>query len=86
MMQLSIALLFAFAGIASLAVVGQTLRRAWITVGELRAAIVQCDEVQAAMVRTVSFERRLAPPILRVIPGARTLRTVSAPCALPVAA
>ncbi len=85
-MQLAIALLFAFAGIASLAVVGQALRRAWSAAGELRAALAHCEEVQTVTVRTLSFERRPAPPVLRIIPGAKARRTVRAPCALPVAA
>jgi hypothetical protein len=83
MLQPAIALLFAFAGLASLAVVGQVLHRAWRAAGELRTALARCDTVQPVMLRTVSIERR---PALRVIPGARTLRTASAPCALPVAA
>lgn len=86
MLQLAIALLFAFAGVASLAVIGQALRRAWSAAGELRTALAQCDEVQAATVRTLSFERHPAPPVLRIIPGAKAPRTVMAPCALPVAA
>ena len=86
MLQLSIALLFAAAGLASVAVVGQALRRAWSAVGELRRALAECETVQPALVRTYAIERRTAPPVLRVIPGARTLRTASAPCALPVAA
>jgi hypothetical protein len=83
MLQLSIALLFASAGLASLAVISQTLRRAWSAAGELRMALAQCDAVQPAVLRTVSLERH---PALRVIQGAKTLRTVSAPCALRVAA
>lgn len=86
MLQLSIALLFAVAGMASVAVVGQALRRAWTAVGELRSALAECETVQPAVVRTYAIERHAARPALRVIPGARTRRTASAPCGLLVAA
>jgi hypothetical protein len=86
MLQLSIALLFAVAGLASAAVVGQVLRRAWSAAGELRRALAECEAVQPAVVRTYAIEWRAAPPVLRVISGARTYRTAPAPCALRVAA
>ena len=87
MLQFSIALLFAAAGLVSLAVVGQALRRAWAVTGDLRRALAECETAQAATVRTYAIERRPAPPVLRIIPGVKTPRTASAaPCALPVAA
>jgi hypothetical protein len=83
-MQLAIALLFTVTGLISLAIVGSTLRRAWSVAGELRAALARCDESQPLTMRSISIERR---PVLRVIQGARTSRSVSsARCSLPVAA
>jgi hypothetical protein len=87
MLQLSIALLFVFAGVASLAVVAQVLRRAWSAAGELRRELAECDRVQPAVtVRTYAFERRVIPASTRFTPAARTRRAATAPCALPVAA
>lgn len=83
MLQFSIALLFAFAGIASLAVISQALRRAWNEVGALRRAIAECETVQPATFRT--YERR-ARPALRIIPGAKTRHPAAATCGLRAAA
>jgi hypothetical protein len=87
MLQLSIALLFAFAGVVSLSVVAQVLRRAWSAAGELRRELAECDRVQPVVtVRTYAFERRVIPAAARFTPAARTRRTAAVPCALPVAA
>jgi hypothetical protein len=87
MLQLSIALLFVVAGFASAAVVGQTLRRAWSAVGELRQALAQCDEVQPVEVRTYAIERRIVISAeARFNRAATARRTASPACALPVAA
>jgi hypothetical protein len=86
MLQVSIVVLFAIGGLTSAVVVCQVLRRAWSAAGELQRALAECETVQSAVVRTYAIERRAAPPVLRVIPGARTYRTAPAPCALRVAA
>jgi hypothetical protein len=88
MLQLSIAVLFAFSGFISLAVIAQTLRRAWSAAGELRAALAECDTVQPVVLRTYAIERRVVvPAAARFIPAARTRRMVAAaPCALRAAA
>lgn len=84
MLQLSIALLFAFAGAVSLAVVGQSLRRAWRAAGLLRRELALA-EVDVVTVRTFDA-RRPAPALRLVATAASTHRTAPEPCALRAAA
>lgn len=84
MLQLSIALLFAFAGAISLAVVGQSLRRTWLAIGPLRRelALAEADTITLRIVEP----RRPAPTLRLVATAASSRRTAPEPCALRAAA